>query len=438
MTAEIAILNKEGIALASDSAVTMTLPTGAKIKQSANKLFALSKFHPVGIMIFGNAAFMGIPWEIIIKIYRKTLKKRKFDELGQYANHFLKYINNRNLIPESVQEKFVKDTIDSYFRFFQILIRTELMKVISPEKENISVPNIKDEMKKITPKVIDEHYKMWKNAKHSAVINKNCSITIKKKYKKFITELINKHFVENLNLDSKNKLHEIAGFLFCKFPDNIQNPDIAGIVISGYGDKDLFPCVKTFIIEGVVENQLKYYVDEHKTFKITFDREARVIPFAQEDMVETFMYGMHPLNRIFHFDFINGMLEKYPDEIIKNLDKYNDKEKEKLLKKLVKSNKRIFDNYTNQFGKFAVKNHSRDIHRVVSMLPKDELASMAESLVNLTSFKRKVSMEMETVGGPVDVAVISKGDGFVWIKRKHYFNKDLNPQFFKNYNMEVE
>jgi hypothetical protein len=73
------------------------------------------------------------------------------------------------------------------------------------------------------------------------------------------------------------------------------------------------------------------------------------------------------------------------------------------------------------------------IVRVTSLLPKSELAAMAESLVNLTSFKRKVSMEAETVGGPVDVAVISKGDGFIWIKRKHYFNKELNPQFFANY-----
>ena len=67
------------------------------------------------------------------------------------------------------------------------------------------------------------------------------------------------------------------------------------------------------------------------------------------------------------------------------------------------------------------------------MLPKDELANMAETLVNLTSFKRRVSMSAETVGGPVDVAVISKGDGFVWIKRKHYFTKDFNPSFVTNY-----
>jgi len=25
---------------------------------------------------------------------------------------------------------------------------------------------------------------------------------------------------------------------------------------------------------------------------------------------------------------------------------------------------------------------------------------------------------------------ITKGDGFVWLKRKHYFKPELNPQFF--------
>ena len=63
----------------------------------------------------------------------------------------------------------------------------------------------------------------------------------------------------------------------------------------------------------------------------------------------------------------------------------------------------------------------------------DELAAMAESLVTLTSFKRRISMEKETVGGPVDVAVISKGDGFIWIKRKHYFDPRLNPGFIAKY-----
>ena len=70
---------------------------------------------------------------------------------------------------------------------------------------------------------------------------------------------------------------------------------------------------------------------------------------------------------------------------------------------------------------------------VVAALPKDELAAMAESLVNLTKFKRRVSNQTETVGGPIDVAVITKGDGFVWIRRKHYFAPDLNPRVLARY-----
>ena len=46
--------------------------------------------------------------------------------------------------------------------------------------------------------------------------------------------------------------------------------------------------------------------------------------------------------------------------------------------------------------------------------------------IYMTYLKRRISFAEGSVGGPVDVAVISKGDEFVWIKRKHNFNKELN------------
>ena len=74
---------------------------------------------------------------------------------------------------------------------------------------------------------------------------------------------------------------------------------------------------------------------------------------------------------------------------------------------------------------------------IVALLPKEELAELAEALVNLTSFKRRVTPAAETVGGPVDVAVISKGDGLVWLKRKHYFPPELNPRYFRRLGLEM-
>ena len=82
----------------------------------------------------------------------------------------------------------------------------------------------------------------------------------------------------------------------------------------------------------------------------------------------------------------------------------------------------VFDEMTESF--------TNPILNIVSSLPKDELADMAETLVSITSFMRRVSSNLETVGGPIDVAVISKKDGFVWINRKHYFQPEKNYHFF--------
>jgi hypothetical protein len=48
MTAEVAVLNKTGVAIAADSAVTTGFPGKEKIFTTANKIFTLSKFSASG------------------------------------------------------------------------------------------------------------------------------------------------------------------------------------------------------------------------------------------------------------------------------------------------------------------------------------------------------------------------------------------------------
>lgn len=70
----------------------------------------------------------------------------------------------------------------------------------------------------------------------------------------------------------------------------------------------------------------------------------------------------------------------------------------------------------------------------IGYLSKEDLAEIAENMVSMTYLNRRFTSQEESVGGPVDVAVITKGDGFVWIKRKHYFDADINHQYFERYN----
>ncbi|VVB55242.1 Uncharacterised protein [uncultured archaeon] len=116
--------------------------------------------------------------------------------------------------------------------------------------------------------------------------------------------------------------------------------------------------------------------------------------------------------------------------------KENNEKNRKNKKKLKKFSSKLLADHLEKCEGYRQQFYIDPVTSVVAMLPKDELATMAETLVNLTSFALKVKLEPETVGGPVDVAVISKGDGFIWIKRKHYFKAELNPQFFANHHKE--
>ena len=62
MTAIAGILNRRGLAFTADSAATLTFPSGHKISNNANKLFTLSKFHPVGVALYNHIDYMGVPW----------------------------------------------------------------------------------------------------------------------------------------------------------------------------------------------------------------------------------------------------------------------------------------------------------------------------------------------------------------------------------------
>lgn len=100
MTAIVGVLSRRGVAFAADSAATHTSASGQKITNHANKIFTLSKYHSVGVALYSNLDFMGIPWDNIIKMYRNDFHEKKFTTLDDYIISFWafikKYGSNKN------------------------------------------------------------------------------------------------------------------------------------------------------------------------------------------------------------------------------------------------------------------------------------------------------------------------------------------------------
>lgn len=399
MTAEIGLLNKNGIALAADSAVT--IGGGIGYYNTVNKLFSLSKYEPVAVMIYSNASLMGYPLEILIKEYRKKLGKKSFCHLNQYWDDFVIYLkeffntdgNNINY------KKYYYGEIISVLESINDKINNEIK--ILPSDIDPQSSEFKEKIIDIIENQIREIHKNLNAFDDDVIYAKNES-AIRSECEDEIVKLINDFFGVPLQEETVRKLVDISIMILTK---NHGLGNYTGIVISGYGEKDIYPKLISGNFYGAYFNDLKYSVIDN--ISINDENRAAIMPFAQKDVVETFLNG-YDINLI--VDLLNTIDENVQNEEI--IDKVINTVKEK----------------SNEY-------HTRAINNTVSVAPKEELAHMAETLVNLTSFRRKLALDdfSQTVGGPIDVALITKGDGLVWIKRKLYFDRDLNYNFYNNY-----
>jgi hypothetical protein len=157
------------------------------------------------------------------------------------------------------------------------------------------------------------------------------------------------------------------------------------------------------------------------------------VPFAQQDVVYAFMEGVEFQYQREIERATAEMIAKYPGLVIDKCNFLDDATKRKIKSEFANQTKQTQIDCIDAMRNYRAKNYWQPIVNLVAMLPKSELATLAESMVNLTSLRRKVSAGIETVGGPVDVAMISRGEGLIWIKRKHYFQPELNHHFFANY-----
>lgn len=424
MTAVVGILNKHGMALAADSAVTISGPDGTKILNRANKIFTLSKYHPVGIMIYNNATFMDVPWETIIKMYRDQLGTRSFPKLTDYQGDFLKYLRDfdglndvdlqktdkvrfaKNIIHEIIEsvhedleneDSEISDFESAILERFEFIIKTATEEIREadrlPDFQDFNIEELDSEKESIL-KVLQNLYKEAGKEPPPDV------------------EAI---FLEHITL----LLATPAGMI-----------DFTGLVFCGFGELEIYPQLAAVNISSMVGSRLRYIQDSKKSASVSHRHRSFIRPFAQTDVIDTLLSGIDPfLNQLYMKNFEAG-IQEFIGQLSESLRPLQPGLADALLG----------FNYSEIKAKIAEQNmlakranYIQPLLGAVATLSKEDLAEMAESLIYLTYLKRRMTQQEESVGGPVDVAVISKGDGFIWIKRKHYFSPELNQFFFKNY-----
>lgn len=413
MTSEVAVLTKQCVVLAADSAVTV----GDKIFNTVNKVFALSKYQPVGIMAYSSADVMGVPVETAIKEFRRRLGSKEHEHLEDYARAFEEFlISDHSVFSDDARLGSLVNLARE--RMTELVDRTnrELQK-----RNKWGHPTLREGR--------DALLQALTECEERVSASQPLTIAHPRKTRKLIADVINPAMDNELDQlkrflpVSSATERRIRRLALEHFFHDVNSGRETGFAIAGFGSKDVFPRLRSFEFccsaLGVCKLRPGQEVDISDGFT------AAIRPFAQSDVMATFVEGRDPLYRGAMVTFLDGFFEVKTTQLQGSAPQVA-----ALMKSVGEELKQGLVKHLDEIGQ---EEFIQPLMGVVDSMPKEELAQVAEALVNLTALKRRASRDVETVGGPTDVAIITKGDGLIWIKRKHYFDVALNPAFAARY-----
>jgi hypothetical protein len=393
MTCEVAVMNTRGIALAADSAVA--LDDGDKVYNGAEKLFQLAPSAPVGIMTYGAAGLMGVPWETVIAGYARRLGDRRFETLDEYFGDLVEFIEGaRPMFPESVQrDRLRRHATGIWKRLYADELDTRMKKRHGK--------NGRDRNALLLQLIRDDHEK-WRQYPPLNGLGDEFADRALAEHGTMLDQVERDVFGTTEHPDEiREGLRTTLRYFLTR--GAFTGDDDTGLVIAGMGEAEPFPSLLHCRVGTITLDRLKIMKVDHTS--ITHECTASVTPFAQRYLIDMIVGGIHP-----------NLAGELPGMMERSLHAGRKKKRSALADAEANG---PTDRFRDLLEAEIREKYSDPFITAVAALPRHDLAVLAESLVNLTAIRTRISAnQKETVRGPIDVAVLSKGAGFVWVRRK--------------------
>lgn len=405
MSVGVCIINRNGIALAADSAGTYT---GNKMfYNSMNKVFSISRKYVYGVITYGATVIHNVSIDQVLKEFRTFLdSKSEVNDFFEILPSFVEFIEQKNNY-----YKFDTAETNHCYELIKVLISDwgkKIKNIITTDDVAAQIDDILNDLSAVIQGAIK-------------IENYDVSSYIGATYKSDFDSLINMIVPELNNYPAQKERfwNYICEYFNLSLTNETSNA--MGLFFCGYGKNDAFPKFTHIELYNVVGGKVKYKLIENYEES---NNQAQIVPLAQKDVILTFCKGISNT-------FINYIPQKVESIINAKIDAipdiFTDSQKGELKEALLP----VKNELASAIDTTIQNSNVMPILNSVQLIPLAEMAFFAENLVNMTTLKRTFAIDgnQQTVGGPTDVAVLSKGDGFVWIKRKLYFDGQLNPNY---------
>ncbi len=410
MTSEIAVMNQLAIALAADSAVTLIGGGKVIVRNDQKKLFNLADGLPVGVMFFGVADLMGHPWEVLLEHYRKALNPSAQPQVRDYAAQFTAMLDHlEKFFPAARQKDEYKRLLASVYRFiFRLAHYLHETGVAGPDEEIL----------RQAIALVWQRYQTNDDGSPRGDLPcfpKGFGETIERDYGEVIEELT-KYAFSTFVLDStsRERLRQIA--VLCVVKDLFLE-DVTGLVFAGYGATEPYPSVGTYTLSAVVGGIVKRGMTDET--KIDGQMHSTITLFADCEVTYAFLRGIELDLEARIYGTVHAVSRTLVDQLVNSFADVDPAQRESVRRQfhsqqVPQAVRRCYE----MISQYQQENYINPMLSVLEIATRQDLAETAHELVALNIFKKRIMAQKQTVGGAIDVAVISRDGGFTWWKRQ--------------------
>lgn len=377
-------MNSSAVAMASDSAASIPYERGVKTYTRARKLLPLHDSEPVAMMVWDSPEHLGLPWEVIVSQFRENTPNAK-DELNGYVQAFFSFVDEKTV-------RWASPTYET----------SHVQSLVDPEIENLKtlwleylntedIPAEDGEFKTVASDFVKKYAAVrgrqlegippWSDL-GPKIIKSEFSEKIQTRCSDNATRLWN-----DLDGAAKDLLIDLGlKRLATIVPGEIGS---SGIVFAGYGREEPFAQAQVWRVSGRILNRTRR--TRLTELAISHERPALVVPLAQSGVMLSFIEGLHPEVRQLVYELIDNLAVPLGGEGLRD---------------------QVVSEFTQQIDR-----RSEEVARAIEFLPPEDLAMVAGDLISMTALRNRATMSPDTVGGPIDVVVLSRSDGFQWSQR---------------------
>ena len=413
MTSEIALMNQRAVALAADSAVTLIDGGTVAVRNDQRKLFNLVKGNPVGLMFFGGADLMGHPWDHLIEHYEAKAQPGTLAHVRDYAAGFTAMLDNlEEFFPVSRHRDEYKRLLASVFRYIFHLAQFLYESAETSEGNASDLAILESAIERIW-----RDYQFRDDGSPRADLTcfpPGFAVDMARDYSAQTDELIAYGFGPfGLSKQAVQRLKEIAVFAVSK---DLFLEDVTGLVFAGFGSEERYPTVVTWFVSAIIKGFAKRA--EISVDRIDNDVRSKIRVFADSEATNSFIRGIDFNLERRLFGGFRMMMHGLVDQVVGAFGDANAVTREGVRQRFQRDFvPRYFDAFRGMMQEYQQEAYVNPILRVLEIAGRKELGETARDLVGLNIFKKRITAQKETVGGAVDVAVISREDGFQWMSR---------------------